>query len=74
MIWGRTSASVARLTLVFQDGRQVRVPVNDGMFLYAARGPQSHLKSGHRPAFLVARDAYGRVVDKRPVRLDRAAS
>ena len=74
LIWGRTTASVARLTLVFQDGRQARVPVAAGMFLYAAPVPQSHLRSGHLPAFLVARDGHGRVVDKRPIRLDRAAS
>ena len=67
VIWGRTNANVARLTLIFQDGRHVRVPVSDGMFLYAVSVPDSRLRSGHRPAFLVARDTDGRVVDKRPV-------
>jgi hypothetical protein len=44
------------------------------MFLYAVRGPQSRVEEGHRPAFLVARDAHGREIDRRPVRLDRAAT
>jgi hypothetical protein len=74
LIWGRTDLRVARLTLVFQDGRQASVPVNDGLFLYALSGRHARLKRGHLPAFLVARDAHGRVIDKRPVRLDRAAS
>lgn len=74
VIWGRTGPGVDRLTLLFRDGERMSVPTRGGVFLISDRVLQSRLRSGNRPAFLVATDAQGHVVDRRPVRLDRAAS
>ena len=38
------------------------------MFLYAVPVSHSRWERGHVPAFIVARDADGRMVDKRPFR------
>jgi hypothetical protein len=65
LIWGRANGNVGRLTLVFRDGTRVRVPVRDGVFLYAAAVPSSSWHRGHQPASLVATDTHGRVIDKR---------
>ena len=74
LIWGRTGPGVDRLTLVSHGGKRRSVPVHDGMFLVTVPVLPSHWRSGGRPSFVVARDTQGRVVDKRPLRLDLATS
>ena len=66
LIWGRVGAGVARLTIKFRDGARATFPAHDGMFLYAVPISQSRWARGHVPAFVVARAADGRVVDRRP--------
>lgn len=63
LLWGQVGTNVARLGIVFQDGSHTNLSYRDGVFLYPV--PQSRWNKGHRPAFLVARDAHGRVVGKR---------
>lgn len=73
LIWGRTGVGVDRLALVFRDGTRMDVLLRGGMFLIASRALQTRWHNGARPTRLVAYDTQGRIVDDRPVRLDRAA-
>jgi hypothetical protein len=63
LLWGYAGTNVARLSITFQDGSHTNLPHSKGIFLYPV--PQSHWRKGHRPAFLVAHDTRGRVIDKR---------
>ena len=55
ILFGEVQVPAVSLRFTFQDGDQARVPVEDGVFLFAV--PRAQLKEGHLPARV---DAYGR--------------
>ena len=63
LLWGQAGGDVSRLEVLFQDGRRKSLSQADGAFLYPV--PAERWRSGHRPAFLVARDRRGRILGKR---------
>jgi hypothetical protein len=65
LVWGRVGGNVVGLNIVFEDGRHASLPHFEGMFLYPV--PRSRWSKGHRPAYVIARDRHGHVLDKRGV-------
>jgi len=63
VLWGQAGRDVARLEVLFQDGSRESLSHANGVFLYPV--PAERWRSGHRPAFLVARDQQGRILGKR---------
>ena len=63
LLWGQVGSDVASLDVLFQDGSERSLSHRRGVFLYPV--PRSRWSAGHRPAFLVARDARGRILGKR---------
>ena len=63
VLWGQAGGDVARLEVLFQDGSRESLSHANGVFLYPV--PAERWRSGHRPAFLVARDRQGRILGKR---------
>jgi hypothetical protein len=63
LLWGQVGRDVARLNVLFQDGRTRALAHSEGVFLYPV--PRSRWKAGHRPAFLEARNRQGRILGKR---------
>lgn len=62
VLWGRVGRDVAELDLRFQDGARARLVHPHGVFLYPV--PASRWRTGHRPAFVEARDDQGRVLGR----------
>lgn len=72
LLWGHAGANVARLSIIFQDGRRSNLSLQNGTFLYPV--PRARWNKGHRPAFLAALNNHDQVVAKRLLReytLDR---
>jgi hypothetical protein len=63
VLWGQAGGDVDRLEVLFQDRSRRSLSQASGVFLYPV--PAERWRSGHRPAFLVARDRQGRVLGKR---------
>ena len=61
---GMVSDDVARLELRFEDGDRIEVPAVDGFVL--AELPRRHWPPGHRLAVIVAFDAAGAEVGRKP--------
>lgn len=61
---GMVSDDVARLELRFEDGDRIEVPAVDGFVL--AEIPRRHWPPGHRLAIIVAFDAAGAEVGRKP--------
>jgi hypothetical protein len=73
LLWGQVGTAVSTLTVRFQNGSEVRLPLSrrrdalelrarQRVFLYPI--PRSHWATGRRPALLIARDTRGRTVGK----------
>jgi len=63
LLWGQVGVDVSTLEVRFQDRSERGIPIAEGAFLYPV--PDQRWKSGHRPAFVIARDDNGRVVGER---------
>jgi len=63
LLWGQVGSNVSSLELRFQDGSTRTLPLSRGVFLYPF--PPSRWLNGHRPAFLIPRNAKGRALAKR---------
>ncbi len=77
LLWGQVGTAVATLTVRFQNGNEISLPLSklkrpeptrvtrvalQRVFLYPI--PRPHWAKGRRPALLIARDAAGRTVGK----------
>jgi hypothetical protein len=57
---GWAAAPIASLELRFQDSEVQPLPLYDRLFLFVV--PHDHWRFGHRPSYLIGRDATGKVI------------
>ena len=63
VLWGQAGPDVRELSVRFQDGRELALPIVHGFFLYPV--PPEQMAQGHRPAFVIARGQDGGVIRKK---------
>jgi hypothetical protein len=63
LLVGPVAPEIRRLDARYEDGRVVRLPLRDGFTLYEV--VRADYRKGRRPALLVGRDRFGRVIATR---------